>query len=90
MGGQQDVSVSPLGTNWVIELIGTSLGLGLRGLGTLRLDNKKKKNTYLELVGLLRGGEKEIAREVMHGEVADKEAGAVRLDDVTEVLFTPS
>ena len=35
VGGQQDfsVSLSPLGTNWVLELIRTGMGLGLGGLG---------------------------------------------------------
>ena len=34
-GGLQDFSVScsPLGTNWNLELIGTSLGLGQWGFG---------------------------------------------------------
>ena len=30
-------SVSPIGTNWVLDLIGTYLGLGQRGFGTKSL-----------------------------------------------------
>ena len=44
------VGPGPLGTNWVLELTGSWLGLGLLGFGTkglgTGLDNKK---TFLEM-----------------------------------------
>ena len=55
VGGIQDFSVSPspLGTNWVSELIGTWLGLSLGGLGTKGLgtvlDNYQKNQKKVKI-----------------------------------------